>query len=200
MEVHLFRHGETNWNKERRCQGQTDSQLNENGIQQARELGSRIADIEFDKIYCSSSVRTRQTAQEAFSGRTDGIVYLDTLREIYLGPWEGRLHDEISRENPDSHRHFWHEPHLFEVAGAESFYDLQARAIKALTEIHDLHAGQRIAIVSHGAWIKAALNHWLSHAMEDLWKPPLQHNCAHSIVRLDDSAGPEVIQIADSSP
>ena len=66
MELHLIRHGQTDWNEERRVQGQSDSQLTQLGINQAIALGERISAIKFDKVFCSSSLRTRQTAANLF--------------------------------------------------------------------------------------------------------------------------------------
>ena len=66
MELHLIRHGQTNWNEERRAQGQSDSKLTKIGKEQAIALGKKIKQIKFDKIFCSSSLRTRQTAKLAF--------------------------------------------------------------------------------------------------------------------------------------
>lgn len=187
MELHLIRHGQTDWNKERRAQGQSESRLTELGEQQARELGERLAPIEFDHIYCSSSLRTRQTAELAFGHRNKEIEFRDSLREIFLGPWEGRLYDEIEVEYGDSFHHFWNEPHNFAVEGAESFYDLQARAMDTLNDIVTNNSHQRVAIVSHGALIKAVLAHIESLPMQDLWRPPLMHNCAHNVIeRIDD--------------
>ncbi|MEQ8952981.1 MAG: histidine phosphatase family protein, partial [Gammaproteobacteria bacterium] len=197
MEVHLIRHGETDWNRERRVQGQSDSRLNDAGEQQARELAARIEHIRFDAIFCSSSLRTRQTAAALFSDRLDHIQYLDTLREIYLGPWEGSLYDEIESHSPDSFRHFWQEPHLFAVAGAENFYQLQTRAMDALRELQQQHHGKRVAVVSHGALIKTVLAHAQCLPMEKLWTPPHLHNCAHNIISFAADGSSRVLQIAD---
>jgi broad specificity phosphatase PhoE len=197
MELHLFRHGETDWNAERRVQGQSESQLSPLGIEQARGLGDRIRPLQFDKIYCSSSVRTRQTAEHAFAHADFDIEYLDSLREIFMGPWEGELYDDIAAREPDSFRHFWHEPHLFQVEGAETFAQLQRRAMDAIAEIFTQHSGQRIAIVSHGALIKSVLCHCTQQALSELWAAPKMHNCAHSIVRFENLATMQVIQYAD---
>lgn len=205
MELHLFRHGETNWNKERRVQGQSESELTELGIQQATELGQRIQHITFDKIYCSSSKRTRQTAEHAFPDTTIATIFLDELREIFLGPWEGQLYDDLASTQPDSHRHFWQQPHLFKVDGAEDFFGLQRRAIDAITHIESQHradsAGSpKIALVSHGALIKSFLCHVEGRSMEQFWEPPRMHNCAHSIVKFDSTDGineTSILQYAD---
>ena len=205
MEIHLIRHGETNWNKERRVQGQSESQLTDLGIQQAKELGLRIQHLEFDKVYCSSSLRTRQTAEHAFPELTTEINYIDALREIFLGPWEGHLYEDLAEREPESHRHFWEQPHLFQVKGAESFFELQQRAIDAVAEIGATHrtnstSGRKVAIVSHGALIKSYLCHVEGRSMDQLWAPPRMHNCAHSIVAFssdDDSSTANILQYAD---
>ena len=54
MELHLIRHGQTDWNEERRAQGQSDSQLTATGKQQALDLGTLIGQLDFDKIFCSN--------------------------------------------------------------------------------------------------------------------------------------------------
>lgn len=185
MELHLIRHGQTNWNEERRVQGQSESELTDLGIQQARELGERIAHMNFDQIFCSSSLRTRQTAEQVFKTSDIKIEYLDSLREIYLGPWEGSLYDDIAQREPDSHRHFWQQPHLFNVAGAETFFELQQRAITAVSKIAENFMQKKIALVSHGALIKSYLCHVEDRPMEKFWAPPAMHNCAHSIVELN---------------
>jgi len=197
VELHLFRHGQTNWNEERRVPGQSESQLTEWGIEQARELGQRIKAIEFDRVYCSSSVRTRQTAEHALGAHQIEIEYLDTLREIFLGPWEGKLYEEIEAAEPDSFRHFWEEPHLFAVEGAESFFELQQRAIGAIRNIHNGCAGQRVAIVSHGALIKSVLAHYQALDMSELWTPPHMHNCAHSIINLQEDGSGQIVLYAN---
>ena len=117
MELHLIRHGQTDWNEERRVQGQSESRLTELGKQQARELGEKIKQVDYGKVYCSSSLRTRQTADQAFNETGIAIEYLDSLREIHLGPWEGKLYVEVEKSDPESYQHFWQTPHLFKVPG-----------------------------------------------------------------------------------
>jgi len=197
MDLHLIRHGQTDWNEKRRVQGQSDSRLTQLGEEQAVELGQRIQLVEFDKAFCSSSLRTRQTAANLFPDSRVEIEYLDNLREIFLGPWEGALYDEIEQQEPDSFRHFWEEPHLFDVEGAESFYELQNRAVAVVEKIAELHLDQQIAVVSHGALIKTILCHVENLPMSALWNPPRMHNCAHSIIRFSADGSQEIVQYAD---
>lgn len=197
MELHLIRHGETQWNRDQRVQGQCNVGLNETGNRQSAELGERLRDTRFNAIYSSSSLRTRETAWLAFPDRHEDIVFLDSLREIDLGPWEGRLHAEIAVDDPESQHHFWHMPHLFEVEGAETFFELQERAMQAIRGILRKHFGQRVAVVSHGALIKSVLCHMEELPMRDLWSWQPMHNCAHNIVRLERDGAAEILQYAD---
>ena len=197
MELHLIRHGQTNWNEERRVQGQSESQLTELGIQQARQVGEKIRDLKFDKIFCSSSLRTKQTAEHAFAHLDQAITYLDSLREIFLGPWEGKLYNDIEKEQPDSYRHFWEEPHLFAVEGAETFFQMQKRGMDAISEIGKQSPQQRVAVISHGAIIKSILAHIEELPMHKLWTPPLMHNCAHNIVQMQADGSFRITLYAD---
>ena len=197
MELHLIRHGQTNWNEERRAQGQSDSVLTELGIEQAKALGIRISAVPFDALYCSSSKRTKQTAAHAFPDWEKPVTYLDSLREIQMGEWEGRLYAELESESPESFQHFWHEPHKFDVPGAETFFQLQSRALATIRDIYIHHAGQLVALVSHGALIKTVLAHIEGRHLAQLWTPPQMHNCAHSIVRVDAEDDYRIIQYAD---
>jgi len=197
MRLHLIRHGETNWNAERRVQGQSESRLSDNGIEQARALGGRIGAIAFDAVYCSSSRRTRETVQNCLPRDKYRITYQDQLREIFMGPWEGRLYDEIAGAETESFHHFWHEPHKFRVDGAETFLDLQQRALAAITAIAAQHRNREIAMVSHGAFIKSVLCHAAGRPISELWAPPPLHNCAHSIIELNKDDTWRIMQVAD---
>ena len=61
----------------------------------------------------------------------------------------------------------------------------KSRALAAIRDIYFKHAGQLIALVSHGALIKTVMAHIEGRHMAQLWTPPQMHNCAHSIVCVD---------------
>ena len=196
MHVHLIRHGQTDWNAIRRVQGQSESVLTDLGKKQAAALGEEISHYGINEVFCSSSVRTRQTTDELFVQTKPDISYMDNLREIFLGPWEGRMYDDIEQETPEDFKHFWELPHLFNVKGAETFSQLQQRAITTLQEICQSSDQSHVAIVSHGALIKTILCHFENKPLSNLWDPPRMHNCAHSILELDNKALGKIIQYA----
>ena len=196
MRLHFIRHGETNWNAIRRVQGQMESQLTALGKRQAEELADQLQTYSINQVYCSSSVRTRETADILFRASQLPIKYQDNLREIHLGPWEGNLYDDLAQQNPEQFHNFWNEPHQFSLAGAESFWQLQQRGVDAVREIVEQPTGNDIAIVSHGALIKSILCHFENRPLSMLWEPPKMHNCAHSIMEFDNEGRGQIVQYA----
>ncbi|MGI1678419.1 MAG: histidine phosphatase family protein [Cellvibrionaceae bacterium] len=185
--IHLVRHGQTNWNLEKRIQGQTESELTDLGQQQAREIGQILKDVKFDTAYSSSSIRAHNTAKHILEHHDLPLNINEQLREIFLGSWEGNLYDDMKITHPEHHQHFWQDPSLFNLPGAESFYDIQNRAIKALESIIEKEKNKTILIVSHGIWIKVLLSKIENKHLKDLWLPPKMTNCCHSIIAHDNS-------------
>ena len=114
MELHIFRHGETNWNAEGRAQSHMGSILTKLGENQASVLAQKVKGYAYEKIYSSSSLRARQTSEIIWPNRHEEIIYLDDLKEIYLGPWEGQLYSDIAKRDPESHDHFFKEINNFQ--------------------------------------------------------------------------------------
>ncbi len=196
--IHFIRHGETDWNAEGRVQGQSESVLTEQGVTQARRLAGALRSFNFGAIYCSSSVRAQQTAAIVFAHRSAEIIHRDELREIHLGPWEGLLYRQVAQLDPQQHVAFRQTPHLFRVPGAETFAELQQRSSAAVKEIGRNFAGQEVALVSHGAWIRSVLVAITGKTLQQLWEPPAVSNCAHIIIDTNGGgAGRVVKQVTD---
>lgn len=200
MRIHLIRHGQTHWNKERRVQGQAESTLCAEGREQATTLRPVLNQLAIDKVYCSTSIRARETAAILFTDRNIETEYRDSLREILLGPWEGFLQAEVKEKYPESFNEFWHFPHRFSLAGAETFAQVQQRGMQELQRVMDESAGQDVAIISHGVLIKSILCQLEGRPLDHLWEPPVMHNCSHSIVAVDKDhrAVLQIIQYAET--
>ncbi len=197
MRIHLIRHGQTDWNKEKRVQGHSESSLSSEGRSQARALAPALAEYGISHVYCSPSARTRETAALLFETSEVTISFHDELREIFLGPWEGHLQSDIKERYPDAFDAFWHRPHEFSLEGAEQFSNVLMRAHRMLASILAKPAAQEVAIVSHGVWIKALLSDLDARPLARLWDPPVMHNCAHSILSVDSThARPRILKFA----
>jgi phosphoserine phosphatase len=195
--VHLIRHGETNWNREKRAQGQQESVLTDDGKQQAAQLRTRLADTVFGSVYCSSSLRTRETADILFGDSGLPVHYCDQLREIRMGPWEGRLYTDIRQSDPEQFHAFWHQPDQFQLPGAETYADVQHRARQKLNWILANDDASELAIVSHGVLIKTLLCDTEQRPLSRLWEAPAMPNCARSIIDIYSDGSRRISVYAD---
>ena len=89
MLVYLLRHGETDWNKEKRIQGCTDIPINEYGRELARKTRDGLKDTTFDLCLCSPLGRARETASIVLEGRDVPIELCEAVREMNFGEYEG---------------------------------------------------------------------------------------------------------------
>ena len=97
--VYLVRHGQTDWNLERKIQGGTDIPLNENGRMQAKEVSEDIAKLNIDKIICSNMSRAKETA-EIINQKVGKKITIDNrLRETDYGDMEGKPVTSLTEED-----------------------------------------------------------------------------------------------------
>ncbi len=163
--IYFIRHGETDWNVERRMQGQLDVPINANGRRQAARNSQMLrqvaGDISHFDFVASPQLRTRQTmeivraemALDPTAYRTD-----DRLREIHKGAWQSFLWPEICERFPNEVALY--EKDSWNVCppgeGAESFADMHLRVCAWLTEIE-----RDTVVVSHGGPMRCIRRHLL---------------------------------------
>lgn len=188
MELYIFRHGRTVWNAQRKIQGDTDIALAKEGIDMAKAVAEKIADIHFDAIYSSPLQRAYETACILRGSRALEVIKDDRLRELNFGVLEGTSFDNIQNSACDRrYSVFFTQPELYErPEGGESLEELTDRAADFLKDLKaKYHGDERIMIVAHGAMNKALLKNIRGLEMKDFWAGQLQHNCAATIVRID---------------
>jgi 2,3-bisphosphoglycerate-dependent phosphoglycerate mutase len=147
----LVRHGETDWNRDGRWQGQSDTQLNDVGRAQARELADRLSDV--DVVYSSDLARARETAAVASERLGLEVRVEPRLRERAFGAWEGLTTDEIEADFAEQHQR-WKAGEGFGAEDAEPFDVFAARVQSVLDDILERHPGERVLIVAHGGTIR----------------------------------------------
>lgn len=145
----LARHGETDWNAERRVQGHTDRPLNEAGIAQAQALAEELSKERIDAVYSSDLVRALDTARAVAESRGVPVVEVAALRERNFGTWEGLLDEEILDRFPEAHNGPWGDD--------ETPEQLDQRVFDALLQIAARHEGGQVLVVSHGGPLRAVL-------------------------------------------
>jgi broad specificity phosphatase PhoE len=156
-QVLLIRHGETDDNRPPlRFQGWRDTPLNDTGRRQAAELAERLAGEEIVSLWSSDLSRARETAE--ILGRRLGLqARLDPrLREANRGEWEGRLFEDVEREEPERYAAWLRAGADWRFPGGESLREQQERVLACLDDIRA--TGELTALaVCHGGSIRAVL-------------------------------------------
>ena len=163
VSLYFIRHGQTDWNAERRYQGQRDIPLNDTGRGQAarngRKLGEIIEQLDLYEFVSSPLLRTRQTMEivrqemglSPQDYRTDPI-----LKEINYGSWEGFTMDELSEKIPEALEARSADIWGSNVYDGESYSMLSDRTLEWLQSV-----SRDSVIVSHGAFSRCVRGHIL---------------------------------------
>jgi probable phosphoglycerate mutase len=150
LEILLVRHGETDWNSQRRIQGQLDVPLNQTGRDQARAVAAHLVGTAIDAIYASDLARASQTAEPIAAALGLDVRIDPRLRERHFGSLQGRFYEELQRESPEAHRRMQSRDLDFNLGGGETLPRFHERVCGALSDLAARHPQGRVVVVSHG--------------------------------------------------
>ena len=199
----LVRHGETDWNREMRFQGQIDIPLNATGHEQARRLAQRlVADgVQVDHLSSSDLVRAQQTAapmQGALLPATTGPLSTDARwREQSFGRMEGLRVPDIQRDHADA----WAQWLRFDadggMPGGETARQFHTRVLDALQQLAQVQPGRTVMVVTHGGVLDMV---WRTAQNLGLAGPRQSSipNAAYNRVRVGEGGAIEVLHWADT--
>jgi len=156
--IFLVRHGATVLTAEDRFAGATDVELSNEGREQVRRLGVRLAGEKIVAIYASPMGRTVETARILAEPHGLEVQTRDGLREISHGRWEQMTRREVEQAFPEEASAWNKDPYTFAPLGGESGLAVTARALPVLMDIVRQHAGDDVLIVSHKATIRLLLS------------------------------------------
>ena len=173
MRLYLVRHGETDWNRDNRLQGQTDIPLNENGVLQAKMLRQTLADsdISFDRVYSSPLSRAVHTAAIASEFPESDITIDKRLLEISYGPYEGARFSEL---NQDMFAFFRDPENVPPPEGVETIQALLERTGSFHADMCGCEGNALVA--THGVALRAFLGHIEGDGSSAVWGVPIE-NC-----------------------
>ena len=189
MRLYFVRHGETDWNKERRVQGQVNIELNEFGRHLALETAKGLKDIPFDVCFTSPLRRARETAELILEGRDVPIIDEERIGEIALGEYEGGCCSKTGWNLPEDFRKFFFAPDEYKAPlNGEDFYDMKKRTFDFLDElIHDEKwKDSNILISTHGVALAGILNNIKNEDISKYWGEGVHKNCAVTEVEVCD--------------
>ncbi len=185
--IYLTRHGETEWNRQRRFQGSKNSELTEKGILGAELLGARVEDIELDCIVSSPLKRAYHTAEIVRGKKDIDIIKHEGFKEINLGDFEGMRWDEIEQLHGDILYRISEDPLNNRYPNGENLYEFYIRVEKAFKEVIDKCRNKSVLIVAHGGTIKCIESYIRKFKISKDWMGNVVQNCSLSCVDVDDN-------------
>ncbi|MDF5713387.1 MAG: histidine phosphatase family protein [Rhizonema sp. NSF051] len=181
----LVRHGETEWNRQTRFQGQIDVPLNENGKQQSRLCAEFLKDVAIDFAVSSPMLRPRETAEIILQPhKSVNLEFQDGLREIGHGLWEGKLEKDIDQEFPGELHRWRTVPGEVQMPEGENLQQVWERSVAAWQAIVTTALAKQLKtglVVAHDATNKTLLCHVLGLSSANFWSFR-QGNCAVSVI------------------
>jgi len=147
--IYLVRHGVTQANKENRFAGRTNEQLHPEGIEQIRQVGTRLLEKNIGGIFCGPLPRTVQSAETLKDILHVPLSVVDGLNEIKIPHWDGLTKDEIRQQHGGEYPTWRAEPQTFELPGCETIKEVQERAVSAIKSIVAGHPGENLLLVSY---------------------------------------------------
>ncbi|MBO0735541.1 MAG: histidine phosphatase family protein [Alphaproteobacteria bacterium] len=157
----LFRHGETDWNREGRLQGHSDTPLNATGLAQARALAEQLLAHRLDVVVSSDLARARTTAEMVAETSRVPLFTERGLRETDVGAAEGLLWMEAKTRFGEGLTERWYSDGDVAFPGGETGIATRVRGLAALRRFAGTRPFYRIGVSTHGAMIRQLMKHAL---------------------------------------
>jgi len=157
----LFRHGETDWNREGRLQGHTDTPLNQTGLVQAQALSEILRPHRLDAVVSSDLSRARNTAQIVAEALGLPLFTDAGLRETNVGAAEGLLWSDAKTRFGEGLTERWYSDGDVAFPGGETGTETRIRGLAALQRFAAAQPFRRIGVSTHGAMLRQLMKHAL---------------------------------------
>lgn len=219
--VLLVRHGETDWNANRRVQGWAPVELNDRGREQARAVGRHLADTyDVSRVVASDLRRTRETtALVRDAGVEPAPLFTSDWRERSFGDLQGLEYEVVFGEYPQYDIETSGVPALrVRPDGGESMLDVHERVLRGWHAVlasgetdtahvrstadrgrGDLNGNETVIVITHGGPIYVVLGYLDGVDLVGAMSGERQSNCAINEIRVDPDAGIDIVRRNDTS-
>ncbi len=155
MRLLIVRHGESEWNKIGRYQGQEDAPLSELGQQQAQALARRLRNEHLDAIYSSPLQRAANTARAIAELHPDVPFHTDAaLLEIHHGDWQGLYNEDVRKQYSAALQEWKEHPTRAQMPNGESFSNILKRVLDFKEALERDHANETVLVSTHDVVVK----------------------------------------------
>jgi len=180
----LFRHGETDWNREGRLQGHTDTPLNASGLAQAEALSEKLRPHRLDAVVSSDLSRALTTARIVADALGVPLLADPGLRETDVGAAEGLLWADAKIRFGEGLTERWFTDGDVAFPGGETGIATRTRGLAALRRLAAAQPYRRIGVSTHGAMLRQLMK----HALPPGSPPAPTRNTALYILRYEPAA------------
>lgn len=198
--IYLTRHGQTQWNVQKRMQGWLDSPLTIDGQSEALALGKSLAPIPFRAAYVSSSGRAIDTAKLICKNRQIPVFFKQQLKEIHIGEWQGMTNEEIQSQFPQQHYAYYNTPADYRSDEGETFQEVLNRVLPTIEDIINRYdENDAVLIVTHAVVKKLLIAHFKGLGIEEVWAPPFIHGTSLTKLHINAADEMTIQMIGDTS-
>jgi alpha-ribazole phosphatase len=185
LHLMLVRHGETEWNVQRRYQGQSDVPLSKLGQRQAKHIAERLVDQKIDAIYASDLQRAWQTAQAIAKKNNLAVFSEPRLRELKFGVLEGLTFEEAENQYPEMIAS-WLQDFNNTPDGGEKIDEFNTRVVSLLDDLRKKHDEQSVLLVGHGGSLSEILRVVLGLSREKRWYLEMENASLSELLIAED--------------
>ena len=165
----LVRHALTVDNQKSRLSGHIDSSISEEGKEQIDKITNYLKDFDIDKIYTTTSSRTKDTVKKLSELKSIEIIEKESLKEISFGNFEGLTFDEIKDKYPKEFQDMIEKGYEYKYPNGESLIDSYNRVCIELDNIISNNDNRTILICSHGGTIRNIITYLISNSYKYHW-------------------------------
>ena len=181
--LYIIRHGETEWNVKKLCQGQTDIPLNNKGEIQAGNLSKELSHIKFNAVYSSDLIRAKRTAEIVVLEKKLAVITTKALKERLFGRFEGKHLQELADIIGKSFSLPINKKQQLKFYDLEADEEVVSRVITFLREVSLINLNKNVLISTHGGVIYRLLNH-LGINVPDFFVTPMK-NTGYLVLECD---------------
>lgn len=165
----LVRHALTVDNQKSRLSGHIDSSISEEGKEQIDKITNYLKDFDIDKIYTTTSSRTKDTVKKLSELKSIEIIEKESLKEISFGDFEGLTFDEIKDKYPKEFQDMIEKGYEYKYPNGESLIDSYNRVCIELDNIISNNDDRTILICSHGGTIRNIITYLILNSYKYHW-------------------------------
>jgi len=172
--IYLFRHGQTNYNKNKIFTGWKDSKLTPLGIKQAKVIANKLKNKKIEVFFQTELSRSKDTLKEVikFHPETEEVITANRMIERSYGNLEGNSHKRIIKDHGEKQFDIWHRSYTIPPPNGESFATVEKRVNIFIKNLKSFIKKERVnvAISAHGNSIRIFRKIWENKSKEEVTK------------------------------